>query len=471
MKNISKILLMSIFCILISAVFSRITVPPENKALNENEYKASLFLGTSEVNKCPQNSLDVVFFGSSNIYCDVIPIELWDEYGIPAYNAVSSGQCSWTSYYYLREVLKHQKPKAILVDMRGLFHELSRDEITNRSALDHMPFSFNKLRLAYVTYQHQYEGEDFFSYIFPAIRFHSRWNELTRMDYVRTVDDYSHGYDMRYWLESHESLSETDFPWLKDNETNESEAYESENADYYKKMAQLCKDNNIRMVVIKTPVAQYTQEMHNAIQELADESNVEFVDFNSKQMCDAMGYDFTTDMMDREHMNYRGAHKFTKLLGKILVSDYGLSDHRGDDGYSFYDNDLEKYKRQVAANDLHLINDASEYIKEVSEDNYQVIWTCAGENKVKELIGVPTDKDVYQLIWNCTLVKKDEDLCRTECTFDGGVKFISDQDGIFANGKNYCNTETGIGFLVYDRILEQIVDYGTINTAGVINRT
>ena len=53
-----------------------------------------------------KNDIDVIVIGSSNSFCTVNPIVLYDQYGIAAYDFGSSSQPMNISALYLKEALK-----------------------------------------------------------------------------------------------------------------------------------------------------------------------------------------------------------------------------------------------------------------------------------------------------------------------------------------------------------------------------
>ena len=61
------------------------------------------------------NTLDVVFIGSSNIHCNVNPNVIWHEYGITSYDYSCDQQELGTSYYYLQQVFETQSPKVVFL--------------------------------------------------------------------------------------------------------------------------------------------------------------------------------------------------------------------------------------------------------------------------------------------------------------------------------------------------------------------
>ena len=66
----------------------------------------------------PKDSVDVLAVGTSLAYSGINTNVLWQEYGIAAYNLCSAEQPFWVSYYTIREVLKTQHPKLILLDAK-----------------------------------------------------------------------------------------------------------------------------------------------------------------------------------------------------------------------------------------------------------------------------------------------------------------------------------------------------------------
>ena len=65
-----------------------------------------------------KDTLDVIFLGSSHAYLGIQPMQLWEEYGIASYNLCSAEQPFWVSYYTIKEALKTQHPKVILLDAK-----------------------------------------------------------------------------------------------------------------------------------------------------------------------------------------------------------------------------------------------------------------------------------------------------------------------------------------------------------------
>ena len=63
-----------------------------------------------------ENSIDVLILGSSHAFENFNTGVLWEEQGIASYVLGGSWQPVWNTYYYLKEALKTQKPKLIILE-------------------------------------------------------------------------------------------------------------------------------------------------------------------------------------------------------------------------------------------------------------------------------------------------------------------------------------------------------------------
>lgn len=471
MKIFIKII---IFCLLLFgmiSLLSRILTPSVNSAERRVEYKGSLY-GASGVFDMPKDSIDVLFIGSSHIYSAVSPMELWNEYGITGYDCTSSSQFPWTSYYYLEEICKKQSPKVVIVDMLGMFSGSAPDELSNRAALDYMPLSINKVKLSYVIWKHTNKEEDFYSYLFPVLRYHSRWNELNQADMdINKPYDYTRGYDIRYGNEKHVEFSDANFPFLNQEPTENVGDYCIETAEYYKRMSELCKSKGIKLLFVKTPISDYTLEMGNAMRKVAKECDSNFVDFNSREMWEEMDYDYSTDMLDAAHLNYIGACKFTHTIGEMLCNEYGLGSHKGQEKYKFWEDDYKVYCEQVEINNIIRTENIEELYSSVMDDRYKIIYTgnSSGNGYLIDKLSIRTDKgDKWSVLWNGKKVKRkytDEVSGKL-----GDFPYIIDSSGIYIDGKNYAIGGEGIKYVIYDGLIGKIIDYGCIDVNGAISR-
>jgi hypothetical protein len=122
---------------------------------------------------------DVIFIGDCEVYENFSPVTLWEEYGITSFIRGSAQQLIWQSYYMLEETIAYEKPEIVIFNVLSMKYGKPQKEAYNRMALDGMPLSMPKLRSIKAS---MLPEEEFLTYIFPILRYHSRWDELTSED-------------------------------------------------------------------------------------------------------------------------------------------------------------------------------------------------------------------------------------------------------------------------------------------------
>lgn len=293
----------------------------------------------------PENSIDVIFSGSSKVYCDISTGVLWDNYGIAAFDLGGAEAPSWVSYYQLKEALKTQRPKVICyeVSVSAMYDMLTQ---ANNWASDNsygMKWNNNRIDLIRINSE---EGE-FYSRLNPFNIMHGRYKDLAENDFtnVRKTANYK-GFDPR------ENVYTTDVPQTEQM-TGEEPCTEKEE-EYIRKLIKLTKEEEIPIILFASPyaVTEHEQNILNYVGSIAASEGVEFIDFNRRY--DEIGMDFSVDMADSGHLNYNGNYKFSDYFGSILKEKYDIPDHRGDARYTSWDWDssLQKYER----NDLDIVN-------------------------------------------------------------------------------------------------------------------
>ena len=131
-----------------------------------------------------ENVIDIIFLGPSSNYFSVYPMELYVEHGIRSFNLGSPSQSLMVSYYQLLEACKTQKPKYCFIDMNSLFGMPGPEETHENQRYKmvvNMKPSKNKLELIRVSSETK---EDVIGFLFPMYKFHTRWAELTALDFT-----------------------------------------------------------------------------------------------------------------------------------------------------------------------------------------------------------------------------------------------------------------------------------------------
>jgi hypothetical protein len=266
---------------------------------------------------------DVIFIGDCEVFSNVSPVALWENYGITSYIRGSAQQLLWHSYYLLKDTISYEKPKVVVFNVLAMKYNEPQKEAYNRLTLDGMKLSKTKLEAVDAS---MLEEEALITYLFPILRYHSRWNELNSEDfkYLFQKDTVSHnGFLMRIDVKPVTIIPEG--KKLVDYQFGDN------SYDYLDRITKLCKDNDIELILIKSPSVYpyWYEEWDEQMVQYAKENDVTYINF--LKVTDEMGIDYSQDTYDGGlHLNLAGAEKFTNYFGKILSDTYTMPDHSND---------------------------------------------------------------------------------------------------------------------------------------------
>lgn len=265
---------------------------------------------------------DVVFIGDCEVYENFSPDLLWREYGVTSYIRGSAQQLIWQSYYLMEETLNYETPKVMVFNVLSMKYGEPQSEAYNRLNLDGMRLSPQKLAAVRASMT---EEESLLSYLFPLLRYHSRWNELKGEDlrYLTHRDIVSDsGYLMNVQVRPAENVP-TGRP-LGDY------SFAPVCWDYLDKMADLCQEKGVRLVLIKAPslYPYWYGQWEEQIEDYAARRGLTYINF--LELTDEIGVDFTTDTYDSGlHLNLYGAEKLSRWFGQWLTDNCPVEDRRG----------------------------------------------------------------------------------------------------------------------------------------------
>lgn len=322
-----------------------------------------------------KDTVDVLFLGSSLAATACIPQEMYDLYGIRSYSLASAKQSPVVSYYWLKEALRYQSPKAVVMDCNYFFQTndlaLNAPESTIWTALDYMRWS--PVKLEAVRTICELDGNQRWStYFFPNIRYHEKWSELTENDF--TLAETAAGYQMKgYAPWAGRWGGEGSVPY-EDGDPGEETAIPPLMESYLDKMACLCEQEGISFVLINVPQMNADIGKFYTMQKYTEEHGLSFYDFSEKKLYETSGYDFSIDSCDTAHSNLWGARKITACLGKILAEDYGLEGKADEQ----WENTKGLYREIQKDCEMVHIKDTDEYIDALQDDRYSVFISAKG---------------------------------------------------------------------------------------------
>lgn len=265
----------------------------------------------------PENTLDVIFLGSSHLFRDINPGVLEDEYGISSYCLAAPAQPVWNSYYYLVECLKTQTPQIVVLECyMTIYGEEYMEEHPEQIYASYIGMRLSKNKLDALEVAPKGMRADLLLG-FPT--YHNRYNQLTAEDFsLSPTPVLDRGYEAVYDV----------MPQVRGEVSTitQRQALPAKSAEYVRKIIDLAHQNNIKVILMLSPVPQWYLEliqpfMHD-IEEIAAETGCRHINFNDSLYDEA--FDYETNYSDPQHMNVYGSARLSALLGDIMREEYGL---------------------------------------------------------------------------------------------------------------------------------------------------
>lgn len=334
LKNILSVLAVLLVFLCVFSLVSRLLSPKYMTDLEEGSMISSYYDETG--------NHDVIFIGDCEVYANFSPLEMYRTNGITAYVRGTSQQLIWQSYHILKETLRYEKPKAVVFNVNSVRYSEPVSEAYNRLTIDQMRWSEDKVN---IILDSMTEEETFLSYVFPILRYHSRFDELTREDWeylFKTRENTFNGYQLHTEvvpvgnLPVKRPLASYDFGKV---------CYE-----YLEKMALLCQENDIELILVKAPSVYpyWYDEYDEQIRSFAQKWDVAYYNFVAE--AEKIGLDYSVDTYDAGlHLNVSGAAKLSGYFAQILADDHGIPDRRSDPQIDdIYAEKLKNYDLAIA---------------------------------------------------------------------------------------------------------------------------
>ncbi len=274
----------------------------------------------------PKDTVDVLLLGSSHMGMNVDPSILWDLRGIASYNCWGSMQQPWNTYYYLKECLKYQTPKLVVMDVYGVTFSGDFPGYDNVvKATQGLRLSRDKIENILVSAPEEYRAALLLG--LPAS--HYRYGEISSQDFQNFFWNKDTGI---------QSLDVSGAPVQSFDILNVSEMKTSaplaEKCEvYFRKIMDLCSEMDIPILLVASPYYIHEEEQcrFNRIGEIAEEYGAPFLNFNENYW--ELGIDPHTDYCDLAHLSQEGIEKYTAYLADYFSSHYELPDRRTDESH------------------------------------------------------------------------------------------------------------------------------------------
>lgn len=263
-----------------------------------------------------KNSLDVVMIGTSDAFSCFSPDYMYEKYGIRSYNCGVSKQSCVGMKRQLKDLLKYQKPKVIILETDAIYYRNLSDT-------------------AYV-------AEKFCDFVG---KYHCFWKDLEKENFYEIPNypkDPLRGFIFRERVQ---------IPTLENymgDPNSEPEAFKKSVKKELDEIVEICKENEIQLFFYSSfSSATWNYARHNAVSEYCNSKSVDFYDAEDYRT--EIGFDETTDYYDvrdnggGDHLNVVGAHKTTDFLAKLCMEKYGVTKSDERESNKEYEKDLEYY--------------------------------------------------------------------------------------------------------------------------------
>ena len=325
----------------------------------------------------PENVADVAWIGSSAVQEYIIPMQMYEEYGVTLLPLALGSMPFDATELLIKEVEKTQDPCLYLVDLRDLAFEPLADPGIRR-VTDNMKLSKNRFDLIDKLTNdwqafHPVGNLDRFDYYFSFMKYHSRWQDLQKTDFTDDENCF-----MGYWIST--GTESFDKKQIMSYFDTEEKPIPEENVVFLNEFLDFCDGFGKKVVFTCTPNCldeEYFAQF-NFAKRIIRERGYEVWDMNDH--VDEIGLDYATDFRGKLHVNTFGAEKVTHYVAQQLVEKYNLKDHRGEEKCRVYERYAELYHRKRNEAYLSLETDLDKYLDYLLElsDGTTIYMTTFG---------------------------------------------------------------------------------------------
>ncbi len=415
------------------------------------------------------DTVDLLILGTSHAFENINPGVLWEEQGVASYILGGPNQRLWNTYYSLKEALKTQKPKLVLLEGYAVCFE--GDYVTDGQIVSNtfgMQWSRNKKEAMEITIPKKRMGEFAPEYI----RYHSRYTDLSSEDFLKDKGDPYYENWKGFFCNFNTMYYDTqDVSQISDRrELNE------KNRVFYEKILQLCSDEQIPILIVISPYPNASPEdmmAFNTAEELAERYGAAFL--NCVREPDRFPIDYSVESADAEHLNYKGNQRFTKQLSVYLSENYSLPDRRGEAGYYSWQKNAECLNAMIKNQELKEKVDKEKVLEGIGNSDYWIFASTDGdcstadpniaeylemlgiEEKGESGIWLRTDSDNEAVLVGTDAYSKYYRYDKTDFKASRSLE----KDGLYrcelmADGMIYHPIANGLTLLFYDTVTESI---------------
>ena len=341
----------------------------------------------------PANSIQVAFFGASNMLSAVSPTYMYDQYGINGYNCATSVQPPIMTYYLFKDLLQTQGDslKLVVIDPSVLLRSTEEGTKPQWGERVIVNMKMSPVKVEAIMDFSALHGLNPVEQLLCIIKYHSRWQELTPEDFDLSnnvsKEDYSRGEYLRY--NSNVDFIKTAGRSSKTNGSiTDSQDFSSEELEamwyapakqYLDKTVELCKSRGIDVLFVKTPRTGWNDKSHDSLAHLAEIYDVPYLELSTESVMQQCDLTYGFDFVDEKHPNIRGSEKITNYLGRYILDTFGSFPEVSSAVQQQLKGEIEKYKRCREDAQLVFCDNLMDYLDLIYNERYTAIIAIRGD--------------------------------------------------------------------------------------------
>lgn len=340
--------------------------------LNRIFYNREVYDGRS-FHSLPENSIDVIVLGSSHAQFSFVPHFFYEQTGLYAYVQATSCQPMEVSYQMLKESLKTQSPKAVILEVYTAMplrivceadssYVIAEYQMTGQEKIDTIDYlPKEKARQYYI---------DFLNY-------HNNWryiesiNDIVPKSNDYTYDDIDGSFGYIYQSAPSEYPDNWWLPATFDRSEDQKVQLDNLDLESLNNIYELCKEKNIELILYKTPVDGIDIENQSYLHEIwnwAEEKSVPYVDFIDKSK--DLGF-YMWIHSDSFHAYINGAGMITSYLSEF-VNELGIDFNHKED--QVLTDILKEYGQMYTCNYLKFEHDPLKYLSNITHSHGYIMF-------------------------------------------------------------------------------------------------
>ena len=288
----------------------------------------------------PENSIDMVFIGSSHSYCTFDPANFDGR----SFQMGTPLQHPDTSYYELLEVYDYQTPETVVVEV---YWDMLDDDFELKQAVSFFEVVKNEDRVTdYI--KNVFPAGDKAKYSLPVIRYQQDFFAYVssklekkienKFDVSKDVLPSSQGDGAEYYLADGYVYCDIVMPEDEYDRTNQFKGldgteweFSAKQKHWLTRIVELCGEKGSRLIFVTAPIANVSMEyiknydvIHNAIADFAEDMGVPYIDYN---IINREAHMLVNDnFRDDAHLNDSGVKIVDRHFKEYLKRDTAITD-------------------------------------------------------------------------------------------------------------------------------------------------